>query len=249
MELTVLGSAAPYARPGNPCSGYLVTGGSGAVWLDAGPGTLAQLQRHTRLPELDGIWISHLHADHCADLLTAFYALVYADQPPQAPIPLYGPPGTADRLEGFLSNAGRSPLERAFDVRELHDGHRARLGGMQLESRSVEHGMPGYAVRIHDGARSLAYSGDSAPCAALDAVARDADLLLCEADGDPPEDGQRVHHSPEDAGRTAARAGAHRLVVTHVGPFLRTEEALRRAAAEYPGPVGHADPGKVVSVD
>lgn len=119
---------------------------------------------------------------------------------------------------------------------------------MEPESRSVEHGMPGYAVRIGDGAASLAYSGGSAPCAALGDVARGADLLLCEADGAPPADGPRVHHGPEDAGRTAARAGADRLIVTHVGPFLRPEEALGRAASEYAGPVEHADAGRAFSV-
>src|SRR5690349_6375813 len=104
LRLTVLGSATPYASADNPCSGYLVSSGDTRVWVDAGSGTLAQLQRHVPLDEVDAIWISHLHADHSADLLTCYYAALYADIHLAAPIPLYGPPGVADRLAHYLTN-------------------------------------------------------------------------------------------------------------------------------------------------
>ena len=45
MRLTVLGCCGSYAAPGGACSGYLVQGGGKNLWLDAGPGTLANLQR------------------------------------------------------------------------------------------------------------------------------------------------------------------------------------------------------------
>ncbi|GAA1780541.1 hypothetical protein GCM10009834_44840 [Streptomonospora arabica] len=51
-----------------------------------------------------------------------------------------------------------------------------------------------------------------------------------------------------EAGRTAERAGAERLPVTHVGPSLRPEEAPRRAAADYAGPVAYAGPRKTCTV-
>ena len=38
-----------YAGPGGACSGYLVRGGDTSVWVDTGPGTLANLQRHVDL--------------------------------------------------------------------------------------------------------------------------------------------------------------------------------------------------------
>lgn len=148
LRLTVLGSATPYPSVGNPCSGYLVSSGDTRVWVDAGTGTLAQLQQHIRLDELDAIWISHLHADHTADLLTAYYGALYADVQLAAPIPLYGPPGVADRLAHFLTNTStRSPIESAFAVDELHDGHQARVGTLTLTSRGVAHGIPALVLR------------------------------------------------------------------------------------------------------
>ena len=92
LRVVVLGCATPYAAVGNPCSGYLVSSGGMRIWVDAGSGTLGELQRYVWLDELDAIWISHLHADHSADLLTAYYGALYADITLRAPIPLYGPP-------------------------------------------------------------------------------------------------------------------------------------------------------------
>ncbi|GHF15127.1 MBL fold metallo-hydrolase [Amycolatopsis deserti] len=243
LSLTVLGSATPYPEPANPCSGYLVSSGETHVWLDAGPGTLAELRRHTSLDRLAGIWISHLHADHCADLLTAYYGALFADLELAAPIPLFGPPGIADRLAGFLTNGpSRSPVERAFAVHELSDGHRAELGPMTFTAAAVEHGMPAFGVRIEAGAASLAYSGDTAPCPAVAALAKNCDALLCEADGPVPSE---VHHTPEDAGAAATAAGTRKLILTHVGPFLTPGEAVTRAAARFDGPVAYAAPGAV----
>lgn len=241
LELTVLGCATPYPSTDNPCSGYLVSHHDTRVWMDAGTGTLGPLQRHTRLEDLDAIWISHLHADHCADLLTAYYALLYADVE-RDPIPLYGPPGIADRLAGFLTNGPvRSPIESAFAVTELHDGHETTVGSMRLTTRAVEHGLPAFAVRIDAGA-SLTYSGDTAPCPSLTELAGGTDVLLCEAEsaGRTPDP---AHHTPEDAGDTAAGANAGRLIVTHVGRFLTPQEAVTRASARYAGEVGYAAPG------
>ncbi|MFD0026219.1 MBL fold metallo-hydrolase [Streptomyces sp. NPDC058382] len=246
LNLTVLGSATPYPRTDNPCSGYLVSSGNTRVWVDAGTGTLGPLQRHVRLDALDAIWISHLHADHAADLLTAYYGALYADIRLPAPIPLYGPPGIADRLAHFLTNGDtRSPVESAFAVTELHDGHQVAAGSLRLTSRAVAHGMPAFAVRIGTAAgRSLVYSGDTAPCAGLTELARGCDALLCEAEsaGPPAGEEQQVHHTPEDAGDTAAAAGAGRLIVTHVGPFLTPRQAVARASARFAGHVDYAAP-------
>ncbi|WP_018657644.1 MBL fold metallo-hydrolase [Actinomadura flavalba] len=247
MRLAVLGSATPYPSPDNPCSGYLVSSGATTVWTDAGTGTLGPLQWHVPLAELSAVWISHLHADHCADLLTAYYALLYADVRREAPLPLYAPPGVADRLAAFLTNTSvRSPVEDAFDIHELYEGHRAEIGDLTLTSREVQHGMPAFAVRFEDGSGTLTYSGDTAPCANLVELAKGTDLLLCEADG--PSGGARVHHTPEDAGSTAHAAGAARLVVTHVSRALPPERAVALAASRYAGEVTHADPGRVMAV-
>lgn len=63
-----------------------------------------------------------------------------------------------------------------------------------------------------------------------------------------PDEAEHLHHTPEEAGRTAAAARAGRLVVTHVGRGLGPDEAVARASAHYGGPVDHAAPGAVFPV-
>lgn len=250
FHLTVLGCATPYPSADNPCSGYLVSSGGTRIWVDAGSGTLGPLQRYVRLDELDAIWISHMHADHSADLLTAYYGALYSDISLAAPIPLFGPAGIAGRLAGFLTNTAiRSPVESAFTITELHDGQQATVGSLRLTSRAVAHGIPAFAVRIEAAAGSLVYSGDTAPCASLTELAAGCDVLLCEAESDRvPVDEEPVHHTPEEAGETARAASAGRLVVTHVGRFLTPEQAVTRAATRFGGAVDYAAPGASFSI-
>lgn len=250
LRLTILGCATPYPAADNPCSGYLVSSGDTHIWVDAGSGTLGPLQRYVRLDELSAIWISHLHADHSADLLTAYYGALYSDIQLSAPIPLYGPSGIADRLAGFLTNTpSRSPIESAFSVTELHDGHQATVGRLRLTSRAVSHGIPAFALRVEAASGSLVYSGDTAPCQSLTDLAGGCDVLLCEAESaKAPDEDEQVHHTPEDTGDTATAADAGRLLVTHVGRFLTPQQAVARASARFGGPVDYAAPCTTFSI-
>ncbi|MER5379663.1 MBL fold metallo-hydrolase [Streptomyces sp. NPDC002688] len=236
LTLTVLGTGSPHPRPGRPCSGYLLRGGGAEVWVDAGPGTFAELQRHTDPARLDAIWISHLHADHCADLLPAMYGLAYGGLAPAAPLPVYAPPELGPRLAGFFGQRDPGFLSGVFDLRPLYDGHESRVGGLVLDTRAVVHDTEAYGLRAECGGSVLAYSGDSGPCPALVELATGADVFLCEADVDRHRESERpVHLTPEDAGAVAEEAGVGELLVTHVGPTLTRESATGRAAAVFVG--------------
>ncbi|MFF7445193.1 MULTISPECIES: MBL fold metallo-hydrolase [unclassified Streptomyces] len=240
LTLTVLGTASPHPGPDTPSSGCLLRGGGAEVWVDAGFGTFAELRRHTDPAGLSAIWISHLHADHSADLLAAFYGLAHGGLTPPRPVPVYAPAGCDRRLAGFLGRPDTGFLNGVLDFRTLYDGHVVRHGDLTLTSRAVVHDVEAYALRAESAGRVLAYSGDSGPCAALTELARDADLFLCEADIDAPREGEQVHLTPEDAGRTARQARVGRLLVTHVGPTLTPEDATVRAAAVFGGPTATA---------
>ncbi|MER6222976.1 MBL fold metallo-hydrolase [Streptomyces sp900105755] len=231
LSLTVLGTATPYPRPGRPCSGYLVRGGGAEVWVDAGTGTFAELQRHTDPARLTAIWISHLHADHTADLAAAAYAYAFGGLTPAAPIPVYAPQECAARLAGFFGRPDPGFLSGIFDFRPLYDGHAVQHWNLRLTARAVAHGTEAYGLRAECQGSVLAYSGDSGPCAALTELATRADVFLCEADLDRHREGERVHLTPEDAGRIAREAGARELLITHVGPALTREMAATRAGA------------------
>ncbi|MFE1439721.1 MBL fold metallo-hydrolase [Streptomyces sp. NPDC058739] len=243
LSLTVLGTSSPHPAPDRPCSGYLLRGGGAEVWVDAGFGTFAELRRHTDPARLTAIWISHLHADHTADLLAAAYAYAFGGMTPAGPVPVYAPEGCDRRIAAFLGRTDATFLNEVLDFRPLHDGHFARHWNLTLRARAVEHDGEAYGLRAECQGSVLAYSGDSGPCAALRELARGADLFLCEADIDKAHAGERqVHLTPEDAG--ACAKGARELLITHVGPTLSREEAVERAAVVFGGPTGAAREGE-----
>ncbi|MGX5186480.1 MBL fold metallo-hydrolase [Streptomyces avermitilis] len=243
LALTVLGTASPHPAPGRPSSGYLLRGGGAEVWVDAGFGTFAELQRHTDPARLTAIWISHLHADHSADLLAAVYGLAYGGLTPPAPIPLYAPRACGQRLAGFFGRPDERFLSGVFDFRPLYDGHTVRHWNLRLTARAVAHDIEAYGLRAECQGRVLAYSGDSGPCGTLTELARGADVFLCEADIDRHREGEQVHLTPEDAGAVAREARVGELLVTHVGPTLTPQAAAGRAAAVFGRPAVAAREG------
>ncbi|MGH2527416.1 MAG: MBL fold metallo-hydrolase, partial [Actinomycetota bacterium] len=79
MKLIVLGASGTWPNPGSATSGYLVQHDGFNLWVDAGTGTLANLQRHIDLADIHGIVISHEHPDHFVDLYPCFYARHYGE--------------------------------------------------------------------------------------------------------------------------------------------------------------------------
>ncbi len=238
LSVRVLGSRSPYPTAESPCSGYLVNASGKYVLLDLGLAVWPELLRHLDPTTLSAIWISHLHPDHSGDLLAAYQWA--ANSKDAQPIPIYGPPGWAERLGAFLPTSdGAAQVRRLFDVREHTEGNPAQSGNLTMTAVPVTHSVPTWGLRLtHEGA-TLAYSADSGACAALGTLANGADVFICEAGSADP--GAEYHCCPEEA----AHAGrhAHRLVITHLAPGLSPADASQRA-----GSVQVAVPGMQLSV-
>jgi ribonuclease BN (tRNA processing enzyme) len=237
---TTLGSA-PYPMADEPCSGYLLQAGSANVLVDIGGGVLGPLQQHIRLDELHAVWISHMHADHFADMPLLYYAFAFAEKRMRK-IPILGPIGWAARVEAFVKSSSDHDLRNFFQVVELKDRGIAEIGDLRIQAHSVEHGVPAFGLTARYGERRLAYTGDTGPCENLVKIAKGARVLISEcfsAEIEIPS----VHLSPEDAGHTAAAAGVSRLVLSHLGPGLDEEEAVERAGEVFNGAIEIARPG------
>ena len=162
MRVTILGSSTHYPRPANACSGYLVQSGETSIWVDAGTGTLAELQRHVQLEDVSAIWISHTHADHTSDLLTAYYAYRFGDVQPGAPIPVFAPHTLRERLVAFLGGSAETGLDLVFgfaDLGAVPGGGSAQVGDLALSWREVDHDVPGFALRVDGPGRLVRVLG------------------------------------------------------------------------------------------
>ena len=102
MELIVLGSSGTWPNADTATSGYLVRHDGFNLWMDAGTGTLANLQQHIDIPDLDAIVISHEHPDHFVDLYPAFYAWHYGELG-EPGLPVFVPTDFSQRLADLVS--------------------------------------------------------------------------------------------------------------------------------------------------
>ncbi|MBY8887967.1 MBL fold metallo-hydrolase [Streptomyces sp. PTM05] len=247
MKLTVVGCSGSFPSADSACSSYLVEADGFRLLLDMGNGALGELQRHCGLYDLDAVVLSHLHADHCIDMCGYFVARYYRhDGGVPEPLPVYGPEGTEARLATAYGDVPDDKcMSEVFDFRTLTPGS-FRVGPFTLRAERVRHPVEAYGFRVEHGGRTLTYSGDTGPCDPLIELADGADLFLCEASfTHGKEDVPDLHLTGRDAGEYAARAGAARLVLTHIPPWTDPKTNLTDARTAYPGPVELARSGAV----
>ena len=244
MRLTVVGCSGSLPGPDSPASCYLVEADGFRMVLDLGNGSLGALQRGIELDALDAVLLSHLHADHCLDLCSLYVARTYHPTGRRPALPVFGPAGTADRLARAYGAAAAQGVEGAFSFRSWRAWQPYEIGPFTVTVGPVFHSADAYGIRVQHAGRVLTYSGDTDACPELVELARDADLLLCEASY---EQGQKtapgVHLTGREAGAQATAAGARALVLTHVPPWNDPDRARTGAAETYRGALETARPG------
>ncbi len=253
MKLVILGCWAPYPRPGEACSGYLVQSGTINLMLDAGNGSFARLTRHIDFRTLSAVVITHFHPDHYVDLFCLRHAVEGAmrDGSMTEPLKLYIPavPGEIyNELAGY-TRAFKVVNVESLPVEELNSGIRAKaaeLAGMKLYFLPVVHNLPGYCVLLERESKTLLYSGDTAPCEQLEKAARLAGLLLCESSGMNKDEPQLagIHMTAGQAGALARKAGVSKLVLTHFWPEYKPEKLAEQAREFYSGELYTAAEGR-----
>lgn len=240
LTLTVLGCDGSYPGPGGASSGYLVRCEGTSVWVDAGTGTLGELQRHVPIEEIDAVVITHEHVDHWSDLEHLAVAVRYVvDRPPVA---LY--------CEADLTSRMRvGDAVSVLDRRPIGPESELTVGPMRLTFSRTDHPVPTLAVRVDGAGRSLGYSADSGPGWGLGALGPGLDLALCEATHLADREGRLSHHmSARQAGANARRAGVGRLLLTHLWPRTDRTAALEEGRAAFGGDVELAEAGRSYEV-
>lgn len=229
MRVTVIGCSGSFPGPDSPASCYLVEADGYAMLLDLGNGAIGSLQRFRDVLAVDAICISHLHPDHCLDLTVYWIARSYCPHGRAPRIPVYGPDGTAEHMAKAYELVPNPDMGEAFEFRK-YPADPFEVGPFQVSTYLMNHPIEAYGLRIEHGGRVLAYSGDSGPCDALVELARDADLFLCEAAfPEHRENPPNMHLTGREAGEHAAKAGAGRLVLTHLLPWYDPADTLEAA--------------------
>ena len=249
MRLTVVGCAGSFPGPDSPASCYLLEAEGFRLVIDFGNGSLGALQKYTGLFDVDAVFLSHLHADHCVDLYSYSVARAFSPAGPQPAIPVYGPARTAERMSYIHGLDGDDlGLTKRFTFETLTPG-RLTIGPFDVTLAHVNHPVETFAFRFAGSGRSLVYTGDTGETEAVPELAAGADVFLSEAafldgPGLPPD----IHLTARQAGRYASRAGVGALVLTHLVPGNSPDDARAEAASEFPGVLDVACAGQVIDL-
>lgn len=238
MQVTVLGSGTAVPVADRFPAGYLVRTDGLLAMVDCGPGTLRRLaQAGVDIRDLDAVFLTHYHTDHCADVGPLLFALRSPRYALRKPLHLFAAPGLS-RFLATLATVWPWTLPRDYElrVRELEAGT-MQLDDVQVRVLPIRHTAQslGYRFTASDGA-TAAFSGDADECDELVELARDADLFVCDA-AFPDHDRRDGHLTPGLAGQHAQRAAARALLLTHFYPECDGVDVAAQARATFDGEV------------
>lgn len=197
-QVVFLGTGTPLPEPerSGP-STAIVTGGT-AYLFDAGPGIVRRAMAASRLgiPALDSVnlrfaFLTHLHSDHTMGLPDLILTPWVMGR--EAPLELYGPPGTGV-MAGSILQTWEEDIERRLNglqpatprgyrvnVHEVEPGVVYEDANVTVTAVPVLHGeWAAFGYRIDTADRSIVISGDARPSPALEAACDGCDLLIHE---------------------------------------------------------------------
>lgn len=236
MRVVILGAGTAIPAKNHSPSGIYVRAGREHLLFDAGPGTLQRLSAVGVSPfQLDRIFLTHYHVDHCLELVTILFALRIPQPARKKPLTIYGPPGLKPlyRQLNRAFNGWLEPRTYRFMLTELGETH-LKLAGYTVRTRRMAHSTSALGYRLEAEGKSLAYSGDTDVCEAIVKLGYDTDVLILEC-SHPDERKVVGHLTPTECGRIAAAANCHHLVLTHFYPVVHGYDIRARVRRSFRG--------------
>ncbi len=251
LTLTPIGTSPAWYNPGEPNAGFLLEAGGYRVLVDCGSGVISRYLALRGADEpIDAIVLSHVHADHCFDLVPLKFGIDLGTLHGWCP-KLWLPPGARERIGRLVSTWDHdmtSFFDPTFEVHEFGVDDAFEVGPFVVRALDVPHYVESTALRFDLGDTSFGYSSDLGPCDTVAPFMQGVDLLLCEAalaeDDSGLGDSERGHLTASEAGEIARDAGAHSLLLTHVPEEHGFDRARELAASAFDGPVAVARSGE-----
>lgn len=224
MKLTVLGSGSSVPHPERTSSAYWVECSGGTLLLDCSASAVHRMAAEgCEWADLDAVWISHFHLDHCGGLAPFLFGTKYAPetQGRKKPLRIFGPKGLGDLMNAFDAAYDYGLLEQPFPVtlEEIADGSSFSVfPGLEALTFSTPHTPESCAIRLvaSDGG-SMVFTSDTGYSTNLAVFARGVDLLLIECSfvKDKPVE---KHLDLSDIANIARFAKPGMIALTHLYP-------------------------------
>lgn len=255
MKLTVLGSGSTVPHPKRSSSGFWLETSGGTLLLDcSAPVPLRMAQEALDWPNLDAIWISHFHMDHCGGLGPLLAGTKHAQQMKERskPLRIFGPVGIKRLVDGFNSANNYRLLDQPFPV-EVIEVEAVEpfeiVPGVEAVTMDTPHTAESHAIHIRDAdEKTLVYSSDIAFTEVISAFANRVDLFLLECTylRDKPI---KKHIELAEAIFLIRKAAPNRAMLTHFYPEWDDVDFAAEIAKFSPGiEIIEATDGLVVEI-
>jgi ribonuclease Z len=144
MSLFFAGTSGSVPTASRGLPSVLVRRGGDRLLFDCGEGTQRQLIRSVGLADIDCVFVSHMHADHCLGLPGMLKSFELRDR--DRPLAAYGPRGFGAFMDLMRNVYGRLSYEMTVD--ELEPGQAVRRDDYLVGAVEVRHrgASLGYAI-------------------------------------------------------------------------------------------------------
>ena len=187
MRLIVLGSGGSIPHPNRSSSGFWLDTTAGSILLDCSAAIpLRMAQEQLDWPNLDAIWISHFHVDHCVGLMPFLAGTKHAEpmKTRTKPLRIFGPAGTEKLISAFSDVNNYRLLEQPFPVEivEVEELEKFEiLPSVEAVASKTPHTDESHAIHIRDtDGKTLVYSADTGFDDVIAAFANRVDLFILE---------------------------------------------------------------------
>jgi len=224
MKLIVLGSGTSVPHPKRSSSAYWLETAGGSVLLDCSASAIHRMaQENLDWANLDAIWISHFHLDHCGGLAPFLFGIKHAPNTKDRTktLRIFGAKGLKRLLADFdaANDYGLFTQPFPLEITEIEPLEKFEiLPDVEAVAISTPHTDKSHAIHLRDAEdKTLVYTADTGFTDALAALARKVDLLLMECSFFKNKPA-KIHLELAEAMYLVRKAEPQKAVLTHFYP-------------------------------